>query len=197
MEKIHFFYHSKSPFSNFHPAPFVLDGLYFSCTEQYYAFQKAKFFGDVKMAKKILNIKNPFQIKQMGRHVRGFNYTTWKRACKKIMERGNRAKYLQNLILKQKLLKTHPQILAESSPNDRFWDTGPIMNNEKWSGQNYLGKILMKIRQSMLSEPKNNISGNNNITCVTERKEHTAEQYGKKIGEESVFVAGHDKVSNP
>lgn len=193
MEQIHFFYRSRSPFSNFHPASFTLDGIYFSCTEQYYAFKKAKFFGDDKMAKNILKTKNPLQIKNMSRNVRGFSDNTWRQICEKIMERGNHAKYTQNPRLKKKLLYTHPQILAESNPNDRFWGTGPITKNEQWCGQNKLGKILMKLRQSFLSETA---SGNKHI-CAVESEEHNTEEHGKRTGEESFFVAGHDKVSDP
>lgn len=36
-----YFFGKNSPFSNFHPAKFVLDGMEYSCSEQYMMYQKA------------------------------------------------------------------------------------------------------------------------------------------------------------
>ena len=40
-EKYTFFYGNKSPFSQFHPCKFIIDGTSYSCAEQYMMHQKA------------------------------------------------------------------------------------------------------------------------------------------------------------
>jgi hypothetical protein len=40
-EHFHHFFGKDSPFSNFHPARFTLDGITYSCSEQYMMYQKA------------------------------------------------------------------------------------------------------------------------------------------------------------
>jgi predicted NAD-dependent protein-ADP-ribosyltransferase YbiA (DUF1768 family) len=40
-EKFAFFYGTESPFSQFHPCKFIVDGVTYSCAEQYMMHQKA------------------------------------------------------------------------------------------------------------------------------------------------------------
>jgi len=40
-EKFFFFWKSKSPFSQWHEAQFVVDGIEFNCAEQYMMYRKA------------------------------------------------------------------------------------------------------------------------------------------------------------
>ena len=49
-EKIVAFHGSHSPYSNFHKAPFVLDGLKFDMSEHYIQYQKATMFKDNQAA---------------------------------------------------------------------------------------------------------------------------------------------------
>lgn len=56
----------------------------------------------------------------------------------------NKAKYLQNRYLRNKLINTGDAYLKETNTwNDTFWG---ISNG---IGQNHLGKILMQIREEM------------------------------------------------
>ena len=43
-----FFYGKDLPFSNFHPVPFILNGIQYSCNEQYRLDKKAVLFQDIK-----------------------------------------------------------------------------------------------------------------------------------------------------
>lgn len=43
MEKFTFFYRSHSPFSQWYPSEFVVDGLEFNCAEQYMMLKKRSF----------------------------------------------------------------------------------------------------------------------------------------------------------
>lgn len=57
-EKFTFFWHSPSPFSQWHPSLFELKGITFTSGEQFMMFCKAKLFKDEDIAKKILNLNN-------------------------------------------------------------------------------------------------------------------------------------------
>ena len=44
-----------NPLSNFHPAPFTVNGVHYICSEQFIQHTKAILFKDYRTAKKILN----------------------------------------------------------------------------------------------------------------------------------------------
>ena len=74
------------------------------------------------------------------------------------MVKGNLYKFSQNENLKQFLLSTKNKILAEASPYDKIWGIGmnandkDILNQDKWKGENLLGKALMKVRDIIKKE---------------------------------------------
>jgi len=61
-------------------------------------------------------------------------------------------KFQQNVELKEKLLSTQDNILAECAVQDRIWGIGFSMNDKRrfdlneWQGQNLLGFSLMQVR---------------------------------------------------
>lgn len=75
-EKFTFFL--EGPFSNFYPAYFMdLDGISYSCSEQYYMAKKALFFDDPYRYLQILDERNPKEQKKHGRKVIGFGKNIW------------------------------------------------------------------------------------------------------------------------
>ena len=71
----------------------------------------------------------------------------WEEVKLALMEEILRAKFTQNLDLKEKLLATGDRLLVEGSTwNDRFWGVC------KGKGANHLGKLLMKIRAELSGE---------------------------------------------
>ena len=52
---------------NWHTSQFDLDGLHFSCVEQWIMYSKAVLFGDTKSAEKLIHEKDPKKMKAMGR----------------------------------------------------------------------------------------------------------------------------------
>ena len=95
-EKYTLFYGISSPFSQFHPSPFVLKGKSFKCAEQYYAYKKARVFGDHVIAKKIMSSKSPRKMKMLGRKVSGFDEGKWRKQCRHVVRKASIAKYSQN-----------------------------------------------------------------------------------------------------
>ena len=155
---VHFFYGRDSPFSQFHAAQFVVDGVKYRCAEQFMMAEKARLFGDDEMRAKILAATSPVQMKRHGRNVRNFDKTRWDALCEKVVFVGNEAKFRQNAQLREALLRTAPDLLAEASPRDCIWgiglseDVAKVTPRSKWPGQNRLGKVLMRVRDALAAE---------------------------------------------
>ncbi|XP_072173146.1 N-glycosidase YbiA-like [Diadema setosum] len=150
-----FFYTSESPFSQFHPANFEVDGVQYTCAEMYMMHQKAVLFGDTAIAERILVASKPGAMKALGRKVQNFDDDVWKEHRVKIVKKGNLAKFSQNEDLKERLMATKGTTLVEASPRDRIWGIGLGKDNPKalskdtWRGQNLLGYILTEVREEL------------------------------------------------
>ncbi len=156
-----FFFGKESPFSQFYPVNFEVDGKIYNCTEQFIMYQKAIMFKDMKNGKRIMSESNPLSMKQLGRLIQGFDKEIWESEAPSVVKRGNFAKFRQNPILEDKLFHTYPKVLVESSPNDCLWGIGLGENNEKawnittWRGKNLLGFTLMEVRHLLMSHKGN------------------------------------------
>ena len=141
--------------SQWHPSPFTIDKVRYSCTEQYMMSEKADFFGDSRMLTAIRKERSPREQKALGRRVTNFDEKKWRGVCKDIVYRGNLAKFSQNDDLKKKLLATGKKLIVEASPNDRIWGIGLATDDPKaqqrqyWKGTNWLGEILMQVRSEL------------------------------------------------
>ncbi len=158
IEKFTFFYRTESPFSQWHPSRFIVNGVEFNCAEQYMMYQKAMLFGDQETAAKILKATTPSEQKKLGRLVRNFDKDQWDNYGKKFVYDGNYAKFTQNPHLLEQLLQTKGTTLVEASPTDRIWGVGlseddpRIRNRKTWQGKNALGHILTQLRENLLKE---------------------------------------------
>lgn len=141
--------------SQWHPSPFVVDGLYYCCAEQFMMAEKACMFGDEKVWTEIMASHNPAAIKKLGRRVRNFNAYVWDRNNRDVVRKANLAKFSQNPKLRDFLLATGDRILVEASPYDTIWgiglgaDSPDACRPERWRGENRLGFILMDVRDSL------------------------------------------------
>lgn len=149
-----FFWQTSSPFSNWHPVKYTINGIDFNCSEQGVMYEKALLFGDTDIAQQILQCVSSQQrlMKQLGRGVKGFNESLWEKNRIRIYKEHCYAKFSQNENLKMTLLNTHGKILVEASPTDAIWGIGMDKNTalttppNKWKGLNLLGQILTEIR---------------------------------------------------
>jgi ribA/ribD-fused uncharacterized protein len=157
-EKFTFFWLKDSVLSNWHPAPFELGGIKYNCTEQHMMYNKAMFFNDTHMAERIMKSDSPDEQKKLGRRVKGFDVDEWDKVCKEITYNGCRAKFLQNPEMLKFLLQTKGTTLVEASPFDTIWGIGldakdpKAKDRSQWRGKNYLGEILTKLREDLISE---------------------------------------------
>lgn len=134
------------------------DGCYFTfnCAEQYLMAKKAALFLDWESVNKILDEKHPRRQQQLGREVKNFCQLTWEKVREIIWHQVLYDKFTQNDHLKN-YLTSIPKwtIIAESSIEDKIYGNGLSINDpaafdtRNWTGQNLLGKILMKVRDNL------------------------------------------------
>lgn len=142
--------------SNWFLSGFEKNGISFSSMEQYMMYQKAMLFQDEEIAKQILNTSNAGKIKALGRSVKNYDNVIWNGMRQVIVYEGLVEKFSQNKELKEKLLATQQDILAECAVQDKIWGIGLSMKDEKrldmtqWNGQNLLGFALMNVRKKLL-----------------------------------------------
>ncbi len=112
-------------------------------------------FHDEEIAEEILNETVPSKMRTLGQAIEGFDEKQWKLndfAIQVLIE-GNLAKFTQNVHLQEELLKTGDTIMVEASPMDCFWGIGMSIddpdatNMQQWHGTNYMGAVLMSIRE--------------------------------------------------
>lgn len=148
MTNFHFFWTSKSPFSQWHPANFKIQ---FNCAEQFMMYTKAMVFGNYDIAIKILESNDPREQKSLGRQVKNFDPELWDKISQNIVFMGNYFKFTQNNNLLVNLLDTDNQLLVEASPYDKIWGIGidkddPKINDTSNWGLNLLGRVLTNVR---------------------------------------------------
>ncbi|MEL6349723.1 MAG: NADAR family protein [Myxococcota bacterium] len=158
MSDYHFFWNG--PLSQWHWSPFELDGIEYSCAEQYMMAEKARLFGDDDTLAMIMQAEEPSVQKRLGRVVDGFDRDIWEEEedngmprCWNIVHRGNLAKFTQNPELAQILRETAPAYIVEASPEDCIWGVGlaeddpAIQDSSNWRGTNWLGEVLTDVRE--------------------------------------------------
>ncbi len=149
----HFFW--SGPLSQWHPSAIRLWGCEFGTAEQAMMVGKARLFGDTDTAQQILEAKSPDKQKALGRRVRNFDDAVWDANKIEIVTEVNMAKYDQNKGLRRKLFQTGSAQLVEASPLDTIWGIGldatqaAATSPDDWPGQNLLGKILTKVRDTL------------------------------------------------
>jgi len=146
---------TRSCFSQWWRARFVIDGIGYPTAEHFMMAEKARLFDDDETLALILDAPDPAAAKQLGREVRRFDEKIWNGARFDIVVRGNRAKFEQHEEMRRFLLATDDQVLVEASPSDRIWGIGMAESNpdarhpEQWRGLNLLGFALMEVRTQL------------------------------------------------
>lgn len=144
--------------SNWYLSEFDMAGVHYSSMEQYMMYQKAMLFNDIGIANQIRNISDVGKIKDLGRRVKNYDDVIWNGVRQIIVYQGLLEKFRQNEELRDKLLATKNDILAECAVLDKIWGIGLSMKDEKrlhmkeWQGQNLLGFALMRVRTALESE---------------------------------------------
>jgi ribA/ribD-fused uncharacterized protein len=140
---IHFFSKSEThrELSNFAPFGIDLDGERWPTTEHYYQAQK---FTDLELQARIRQAQKPIIAKKLADKHHNKWRAEWDAVKDEVMYRAVRRKLELHGELRALLLATGDEEIAESAPNDYYWGVG-----EEGTGQNKLGKIIMRIRAEL------------------------------------------------
>lgn len=131
-------------FSNFSLHPIQLEGTFWSTVEHYYQAQKFIGTENEGLIITIQNAKTPMEAATIGRDRTLKLRCDWEQVKTQVMWQGVLTKFLTHTDIQKILLDTGDELIVEDSPIDYYWGCG----RDK-TGQNQLGKILMKVRQDI------------------------------------------------
>ena len=137
----------KGPFkflSNFYPADQLVGKIAYPTNEHYYQSCKLLYNEDINT---ILKIKNPAEVKRLVRTMEQVSLNEWRRYNLTYMWVGLLAKF-SNDELAGLLVETGDIDLIEGNYwHDNFWGRCFCSKCQGRSGDNHLGKMLMRIRR--------------------------------------------------
>jgi ribA/ribD-fused uncharacterized protein len=154
-EQFEFFY--GGPFSQWYSLDIVIDGVTYNTAEQYMMAMKAKHFGDEDAYQKIMKAKHPSDQKAIGRQVKNFDAVAWNAVSRDYVYKANLVKF-SNPFMADYILSTGDKEIVETSPTDCIWGIGLSesdpgrFDKSKWRGTNWLGEVLMKVRNNIRSK---------------------------------------------
>lgn len=132
-------------FSNFAPFPFELDGQAWPTSEHYFQAQK---FEIAEYRERIRTAASPMIAARLGRSRKVPIRTDWEQVKIDVMRKAVRQKFCTHAALTELLLGTGDEELIEAAPRDYFWGAAAT-----GTGQNWLGKILMELRDELRTAP--------------------------------------------
>lgn len=147
---IQFFLANEHPygcFCNFSLHGFELDDLWWQTSEHYYQAQK---FAGKPYAETIRLAKTPADAAKLG-HVY-LHRNDWKKVKYEIMRKAVLRKFQTHANIRNILLNTGNEAIVQKDLGDYYWGCG-----EDGSGHNYLGKVLMEVRNTLRSTTANNV----------------------------------------
>ncbi len=147
-------------FSNFFPCKIKYDDSIFLSSEHLFMYFKATFFDDKDIANQIIKAGTPKAAKALGRQVKNFNELEWELFREEYMEVAVYEKFKQHPELQEELLnkKYLGRRFVEASPLDKIWGIGLHYDDllcdqsDNWQGLNLLGKVLNKVRATLLND---------------------------------------------
>lgn len=101
-------------------------------------------FEDTEYQKKIRETKSPMIAARLGRSRKIKIRDDWEEVKIDVMRAAVRSKFHAHDSLQELLLGTGEETIVEAAGRDYFWGAG-----KDGSGQNWLGKILMEIRDEL------------------------------------------------
>ena len=128
--------------NNFSANAVEIDGVIYPTSEHAYHAAKCT---NIKGKEEILAAKSPLLVKEISnKKYRKARHPNWDNIKLQVMESILRAKLDQHGEVRDALVKSGDEEIAENSPIDSFWGRGKNGN-----GENQLGKLWMKIRSEL------------------------------------------------
>jgi len=129
--------------SNYFECPIISKKIKWKSIEHYY--QAQKFTGTIK-EDQTRKLSSPDSDKCYAHSFQHLWRPDWDEVKIEIMREAVRDKFFQSAILAEELIATRSAILIEDSKKDFFWGISD------GTGQNMLGKILMKVREELIEK---------------------------------------------
>ncbi len=116
-----------------------------------HAYQSAKFDREY-LIERIYAARSAHEAKKIANdpELRSLIRPDWQAVKRDVMEEILRAKFAQHEYVRRKLRETCGFLLVEDSNRDAYWGRGP-----NWNGENWLGRLWMKIRDEHFPYPGN------------------------------------------
>ena len=127
----------------------------FKTSEHLFMYLKARYFKDWDTALEIIKAETPKEAKALGRKVKNFSETEWKKVRENAMFTALISRFGVDQKFQDLLLKPEWENLefVEASPYDKIWGIGlgemdfGAENKSSWKGLNLLGKCLNEARR--------------------------------------------------
>ena len=139
--------------------PVTYQGIKFRSAEHAMMWAKANLFDDHLAMKAVLETRDPWSVKAIGRQVMAFIDKEWDDNSYKFVRAICYAKFSQSTRLKEWMLSQHPDTLfVEASPLDHIWGVKlderhpDVMNFKTWRGYNLLGYALTEAMRKIRKE---------------------------------------------
>lgn len=194
-------------YSNFYPCSFNWCNISWKSSEHAWLYSKAMKNGKPDLAGKIRDAPDAKQAKALSKYIQCVD--TWDKENYTIMEDIVRNKVQQVPEVKRRLLHDKDKVLAEAVPNlkDKLWSTcldktGTFnTKKEKWLGDNYMGKILMKVRNEEIAKKSPPRSQENRSSSGTRRPRDSDGSSGnstKKVNKGPIiYNSGANAIESP
>lgn len=143
--------------SNFYPSEIEYQGIKYKWVESYYVAMKIKndqyingrYVTAADCREWIAKLESPGLVKKIGKSLK--IRSDWDSIKLSTMEWAVRQKFLNETLKEQLLLTGVDEIIESNTWHDTFWGKC-ICPRCGGNGENYLGKILMKIREEIKSD---------------------------------------------
>ena len=133
--------------ANYSNHGFYKNGIYYKTVEHYYQSEK---FDNKEIKEKIINATTPKEASNIGRDRNNIRKPNFKQIKDEVMYEGVLEKFRQNKDIQEKLLETGNEEIREMTIDEYYWGVG-----KDQSGENHIGRILMRVRDKIKEE--NNI----------------------------------------
>ena len=150
------FHSHKNVLSNFFPCKIEVDNHVFSSVEHGYQYYQASAAGMDDLADEIIRAPHAGKAKGLSKRIPSEFRDSWEKINTEKMRELIEAKVAQVPEFENTLLGSSDCVLAEATP-DKFWASGLSSETTSktlphtWPGLNMLGKILMEVRDSILT----------------------------------------------
>lgn len=134
--------------SNFHPAPvYILIGTkWVKAPTVEHAYQASKTISQ-HHRRRIIDASTPGEAKRMGRKVSRVSY--WDEVKRIVMLELLRQKFSRSKLIDQLLRTQTVQLIEGNNWHDNFWGVCVCDKCRDTGGENWLGKLLMRVRKDL------------------------------------------------